>query len=336
MALEQSVYVPENSGSLPGWLKVGDGGILYREDGKTSWDAVVDFGDNLESLRGEVSFSARDRFNHPLACFEESLAEGWASEPLANLSRLASPRMGNRAPERQQLYAANFTIMMRDVLANALAEFNDTPMIMAPERGGKIIKLMLEGMGVAATMPRYRASRNVVDGHYTVGLRFEDELPEATSVLFVDDCLAATGTERATHQYLTERFGQLQQYGVAAGVGAVRAVNSRASQMEQEGLDGFIWCGGEAHGMDDHYYLTLTAEERACLGLGDYFKQRVGDMGELMDMDSLALRKWGGVIKLLASTNGYDELVLESSREALGNRIRFGEAIREMKAELKV
>jgi len=190
-------------------------------------------------------------------------------------------------PDVQTVYTASFVAAVRDGLKAAVSKIGvENTIVLAPDNGGRIMKVMLEELGFTMDqMPNFRMGRRQLqDGGYTVAVKFDQEWPKGENVLFADDCLARVGSLEVSRRLWAEKHGTPQMFGIAVGVGVRRSTVEYAKKLKEMGWNYGIWMAGESNSMNEHYYLALTKEEKKVLALPNEYDMRVGDMGNAMTL----------------------------------------------------
>ena len=326
MAHEQVVGPRPYNGegeSLPGYLRRGKQGSLWfinpEAKGKEgSWNMVVDFGKAGEELREPLDLEAMRDAGNGNVFWGEDLDQGRISEPFLHITHLAN-RFELSHPNVQLLYTANFMAGTRSQLDDVINYAGQEATVLAPERGGGIVKLLFAAKGFKPEqMPDYQASRIPgPDGAYTVALRFDQPWLETGNLIFADDCWARRGTELASFMAWENLHGRPKKYGVLAGVGVRRSVYARAAELDAVGSDHLMVFGAESNAMDGHDYLLLTDQEKARMRLPENFGARVSDMGVAMELDSPARQSDMPILRLIAASGKYDQLISGISRTVI-------------------
>jgi len=312
---EQRIHTVEQP-DLPSWLIQRAGKLWYRdksvaEEKSGPWDYVVSFGASLEALREPLGVKEKRNNFASQVVWNEDLSWGIISKHARNLTLLANAFSLDH-PDVQLIYTANFMALFRKPLEQGINYVGKDTIVLAPERGAGVIKLMLAAYGFKPEqMTKYQASRNILDRNYTVALRFDAPLRRGSKVIHLDDCGAAGGTEWAGLAIYELLHGTPEAYASVIGVGVRRAVTKRAEELAAREINFRIFVGAESHLMNSHYYLALTPEERHILALSNDHTFRVGDMGIAMELDSPARQADLPYLQQLAGTSDWDQEILD-------------------------
>lgn len=309
---------------LPPWLEQRPDGLWYTNlppEKAGPWHYVVDFGHSLAKLRKPLRLTEARHQPEGKIWYGENLQQRHISPAFRNITVLAN-EFDLTDHDVQFVYTANFVIGTRSALQKGIEHVGREAVVLAPDRGGRVLRIMLEALGVAPfQMPTYQASRNIFPtGEYTVALRLSEPLPNGRTVLHVDDCGAAGGTEYAGLAVWETLHGHRpERYAAVFGAGVRRAVERRASWLAHRGYDFIIASAAESNVMDDHYYLALTDQERRVLELPSSYGYRVNDMGMAMNFDTAARQQEIPLFFALAQHPEYDSLIFEATSSALAD-----------------
>jgi hypothetical protein len=267
----------------------------------------------------------RDAFNGSLR-FEEDLSNGVVSIPFRNITILGNAFAHDLTNlDIQLLYTANFVVGYRKTLQEGIDFVGPDSQLWAPDRGGKIIRLMAKALGMnSERMVIYRASRVPSDdGGYSIGIDFDpranEDFRDTANILFADDCGAAGGTDVASLAVWMKQHGKPQKYAVAVGAGVRRTLHRRAVSLENAHINYHIGAAAEANVMDDHYYLGLTDQEKEVLALPQAYQMRVNDMGDVMSLETKARQKEQFLFENLTQSHQYDKEVLAITHNVFTN-----------------
>jgi hypothetical protein len=317
----------KDSGLLPEWIKQQEGKLVYAENDGEQWDFIFDYGTQLKMLQQPTEMSALHNVDNVI--WGEPL--GQISKPFREITYLANAA-NLKDPDVSLLYKSMFVIGTRQPLQAAL-DYVKPDVVLAPMRGAKILKVMLESLGVSAdNMPFYRAARKLVNGNYTVGINGVDSFIDGGNILFVDDVVAAFGSEKSSYDaWVSVMHHQPTRYAVCAGMGVNRAIMTRQSLLEAEKIDYKMFFGAVSHRLNDRYYLTLTDEEKTHLDLPNS-EFRVGDMGDAMGNIP---KNEEHLIQDLTVNPTNDDTILELvANERLMGRNDFSQAARSVRTVL--
>jgi hypothetical protein len=305
--------------SLPPWLMDTPEGLEYLNDPEhTKWDFVADYGNQGVESRQPLPLTELRGVNDGVKIYE-NLSSKQISIPFRNITCFANNGFDITHPDIQTLYSANFVIATREPMKAAVDMVGTGAAVMAPERGARILKVMLGVMGFSQEqMPVYRASRKHRDGHYTVGMMMTESFVQGNgNLLCVDDCAARDGSEDTSFNHWVDKFGMPDSYAIVIGAAVRRSVHGRSARLNAMGVNHAIFAASEANSMNDDDYLTVTPEETEVLKLPANYIYRVNDMGNGMNLVTPERQREIPLYQLLTASAENDATVLELSRQAI-------------------
>ena len=205
---------------------------------------------------------------------------------LANLGvELADPYFGI-------LYSAAFTLGYVPVFKAAVADLEHDITLIAPLRGGKIVQVIANALGLSGEdkpinqVVEVRASRVVLkNGNYLIGV-FEPEKQAVinSQVLFGDDCRAAGGSEHTLILWCQHQNPKIKRVVSAVGMGVKRTSRELLDHWQNSQVSYLSHVGEVTNSMNKDYYLNTTADERRQKNLPESCVYTVSDMGSAMSL----------------------------------------------------
>lgn len=288
--LNPSLYHHEFQKSLPAYLSYTKEGICVEKSEVEEGDPgpyhfLADYGKSLEWLQQPTSV-----FIRPWGVRVRSERDDQARESFANLTHLANAGFDLDSKEYATLYTANFALGFAPTLREAVDSFGYGMMdwtLISPLRGGEVVQVIAKACGYFPEIPKIRASRVVLEnGNYLVGIReLEPRITIRRFVVFGDDCRAAAGSEDTLLHWAIGKNPDLTDVRAVVGVGVKSSSEVMVGTWRKQ-FDYSSFMGAEANGMNNHYYLTVTDEEKKCGRFPSHCEMRVGDMGRAMDLGS--------------------------------------------------